>query len=94
MPDEQKRPLLVETEGSTGVQLWVQLEPVFRVQISLWVNDTCLGYPAPSGTREDIVMSVPTLACAWICDVWLCMNTAEGYCDWVGGGGTVGPVDV
>jgi hypothetical protein len=46
-----------------GIQLWVQLEPVFRVQISLSVNDTeRLGYPAARSTKEDDTISVPILA--------------------------------
>jgi hypothetical protein len=50
MSDRQK-----ETEGLTGVQLWVQLGPVV-------VNDRgCLGYPVASSPREDDIMLIPNL---------------------------------
>jgi hypothetical protein len=57
-----KMSLLVESEGCTGVQLWVQLEPVFWAEISVSVGDTeRLVYPAVCSTKK-IALSVPTLA--------------------------------
>jgi hypothetical protein len=45
--------LLVETEVSTGAQLWMQLEPVFGAEISVSVNDTeRLGHPAACSTKD------------------------------------------